>query len=176
MPNKQSLQVSSQQLQFLGRLSGVEIAPKRLRMVAQQVTALLQNLSTLNPTELQAVEPATIFPPPSEPMLLESNLERPFVSNELSVAFDTREVTVRGQLVKLTNIEYKLLCTLIKNVGQPLPNETLLAEIWGPQHENTAYLPKMHVHHLRKKIETDPANPQIVVTERGVGYKFVVPT
>ena len=104
-----------------------------------------------------------------------NNLERPFVSKELSVEFDTREVAVRGEPVKLTNIEYNLLYTLIKNAGRPLSNKTLLAKVWGPQHENTAYLPKVHVQHLRKKIESDPSNPQIIVTQRGVGYKFVVP-
>ena len=67
MSSEQPRQVTPQELQLLARLSGVEIAPERLEMVAQQATALLQNLNTLNATELQAVEPATIFPLPWEP-------------------------------------------------------------------------------------------------------------
>ena len=67
MSSEQPRQVSPQELQFLARLSGLEIATGRLEMVAQQVTALLQNLSTLDAKELQAVEPATIFPLPWEP-------------------------------------------------------------------------------------------------------------
>ena len=101
--------------------------------------------------------------------------ERPFISNELSVEFDTREVKVWGATVKLTNIEYNLLYTLIKNAGRPLSNKALLDKVWGPQHGDTTYLPKVHIQHLRKKIESDPSNPKMVVTERGVGYKFVVP-
>ena len=72
MSNKQPRQVNPQELQFLGRLSGLEIAPERLGPVAQEVTILLQNLSALDPMELQAVEPATIFPSRLEPTPIES--------------------------------------------------------------------------------------------------------
>ncbi len=104
-----------------------------------------------------------------------NKMERPFVSSELSVEFDTREVKAQGRPVKLTNIEYNLLYHLIKNAGRPLSNRTLLVKVWGPDHEDSTYLPKVHIQHLRKKIESDPSNPQIVVTERGVGYRFIVP-
>ena len=67
MSSEQPRQVTPQELQLLARLSGLEIAPERLEMVARQATALLQNLSALDATELQGVEPATIFPLPWEP-------------------------------------------------------------------------------------------------------------
>ena len=101
--------------------------------------------------------------------------ERPFVSSELTVDFDTREVTVRGQIAKLTNIEFKLLTYLVRNAGRPLSKRSLLTEVWSPDHENTPYLPKVHIQHLRKKIERDPGNPQYILTERGIGYKFAPP-
>ena len=64
MSSEQPGQISPQELQFLARLSGLEIASERLEMVARHATALLQDLSTLDAKELQAVEPATIFPLP----------------------------------------------------------------------------------------------------------------
>lgn len=97
---------------------------------------------------------------------------RPFLSSELTVDFDAREVTVRGQIVKLTNIEFNLLSYLVRNAGRPLSRESFLAEVWSPDHENTPYLVKVHIQHLRKKIERDPSNPKFILTERGVGYKF----
>lgn len=104
-----------------------------------------------------------------------SRSDEPFVTAELSVYFDSREVQVRERAVKLTNIEYTLLYHLIKNVGRPLSTSQLLAKVWGPDYTNTTYLPKVHIQHLRQKIERDPAHPRIIVTERGVGYKFVAP-
>lgn len=100
--------------------------------------------------------------------------EQPFITNDLTIHFDTREVEVRGQPVKLTNIEYNLLFHLAKNAGKPLSTSMLLAKVWGPQYKNTSYLPKVHIQHLRQKIERDPANPRLITTERGVGYKFVM--
>jgi len=100
--------------------------------------------------------------------------EQPFITNDLTIHFDTREVEVRGQPVKLTNIEYNLLFHLVKNAGKPLSTSMLLAKVWGPQYKNTSYLPKVHIQHLRQKIERDPANPRLITTERGVGYKFVM--
>jgi two-component system KDP operon response regulator KdpE len=101
-------------------------------------------------------------------------IEQPFVTNDLTIYFDTREVEVRGQPVKLTNIEYNLLFHLVKNAGKPLSTGMLLAKVWGPQYRNTSYLPKVHIQHLRQKIERDPANPRLITTERGIGYKFVM--
>ena len=104
-----------------------------------------------------------------------SKVELPFVTSELTVSFDTREVQAHGQPVKLTNIEYNLLCHLIKNAGRPQSTTLLLTKVWGPQYKDTTYLPKVHIQHLRQKIERDPSNPKMIITERGVGYKFVTP-
>jgi two-component system KDP operon response regulator KdpE len=101
--------------------------------------------------------------------------ERPYVSSELTMDFDTRDVIVRGNPVKLTNIEFKLLAYLVRNAGRPLSKQSLLSVVWSPEHEDTPYLPKVHVQHLRKKIERDPGNPQYILTERGMGYKFAPP-
>ncbi len=133
-----------------------------------------------------------------------STAERPFITSELSVRFDSREVEVRGRPVKLTNIEYNLLCHLIKNAGRPLSTNLLFTKVWGPQYGDTPpqqeiqldpndpegvllipvgghqakskkYLLKVHIQHIRRKIERNPSSPMMILTERGVGYKFVTP-
>ncbi|MEW6034661.1 MAG: response regulator transcription factor [Chloroflexota bacterium] len=101
--------------------------------------------------------------------------EPPYVAGGLSVDFAAREVSWRGQPVKLTPIEYRLLYHLVKNRGRVLPHRTLLAKVWGREYvDDTDYL-KVHIQHLRQKLEEDPQKPRMVLTERGVGYKFVEP-
>lgn len=104
-----------------------------------------------------------------------SQAEQPLVTSDFAIYFDSREVMARGRQVKLTKIEYNLLFHLVKNAGRPISTELLLTKVWGPQYKDTTYLPKVHIQHLRQKIERDPSNPQLVVTERGIGYKFVTP-
>ena len=88
--------------------------------------------------------------------------------------FDSKEVKVRGKQAKLTYIEYNILYHLIKNLGRPLSSEQLLDKVWGQQYLDTKYLPKIHIQHLRQKIERDPTKPKIIVTERGQGYKLII--
>ena len=100
--------------------------------------------------------------------------DNPFETRDLTVEFDSKEVKVRGKQAKLTYIEYNILYHLIKNIGRPLSSEQLLDKVWGQQYLDTKYLPKIHIQHLRQKIERDPTKPKIIVTERGQGYKLVV--
>ncbi|MCL4533550.1 MAG: response regulator transcription factor [Bacteroidetes bacterium] len=97
----------------------------------------------------------------------------PYITAELSVDFGSREVRRHGKLVKLTPIEYGLLYHLVRNAGQVLPHRALLAKVWGREYlDEVGYL-KVHIRNLRQKIEDDPENPHLIVTERGVGYRFV---
>jgi len=54
-----------------------------------------------------------------------------------------------------------------------VPQETLLAKVWGPEYRDDTQLLRLYINYLRKKIEPDPANPRYIFTERGVGYRFV---
>ena len=103
-----------------------------------------------------------------------SQTDNPFETKDLTVEFDSKEVKVRGKHAKLTYIEYNILYHLIKNLGRPLSSEQLLDKVWGQQYLDTKYLPKIHIQHLRQKIERDPTKPKIIVTERGQGYKLVI--
>ena len=96
-----------------------------------------------------------------------------FLNGELSINYAAHKVHASGKPVKLTPIEYKLLCQLAKNEGSVVSREKLLHTVWGPNYEvNPEYL-KKYIWRLRSKIEEDLADPQIIVTERGVGYMLV---
>ena len=98
--------------------------------------------------------------------------EEPFVSGDLSVDFARREVTRRGEPVPLTTTEYHLLYHLVRNAGQVLTHETLLARVWGREYTDEINYLKVYISRLRAKLEDDPRNPQHILTDRGVGYWF----
>ncbi len=101
--------------------------------------------------------------------------ERPFACGKLSVDFARNEVFVDGKPVKLTSTERKLLYHLIRNEGRVLSHDTLLAKIWGDTYSDARDLLRVHIQHLRQKIEDNMESPNIIVTEHGLGYKFVRP-
>ncbi len=84
-------------------------------------------------------------------------------------------VTIDGREVHLTPIEFRLLLELARRPGRVLTHRQLLAEVWGPNAvEHTHYL-RVHMASLRRKVEVDPARPQWLLTEAGVGYRFREP-
>src|SRR5437762_6532245 len=95
-----------------------------------------------------------------------------FVSKDLSIDFEARRVTARGEEVHLTPKEFELLRQLVANQGKPITHRRLLQAVWGPDHgDETDYL-RVAINQLRKKIEADPANPRFIRTEPWVGYRF----
>ena len=98
-----------------------------------------------------------------------------FGSNDLSIDFDRRLVTVKGQPVRLTPKEFDLLRYLVLNQGRPLAHRRLLQAVWGPDYgDETEYL-RVFINQLRKKIEPDPHHPRYIHTEPWVGYRFEPP-
>lgn len=95
------------------------------------------------------------------------------IDDRLSVDFNRREVIVNGERIKLRPTEYRLLFHLIENAGWTVPHEQILAKVWGYEYRDEAHYVRLYVNYLREKIEEDPANPKYVLTERGVGYRFV---
>jgi len=95
-----------------------------------------------------------------------------YADGDLMINFSRRQVIVRGQEVNLTPTEYDLLTCLVRNAGRVIPRELLLAQVWGDEFvEATQYL-KLYIRYLRQKIEKDPSNPEYILTEWGVGYRF----
>ena len=100
--------------------------------------------------------------------------ENDFVSGNLVINFTTREVRLRGEPVKLTPTEYNLLHILVRNKGQVVTQRKLMQQVWGEDYiDNTDYL-RAYVRRLRNKLQDDP--PRMILTERGLGYKFVSPS
>jgi len=95
------------------------------------------------------------------------------IDNRLSIDFNQREVIVEGERIKLRPTEYRLLYHLIENAGWTVPHDQLLAKVWGYEYRDEAHYVRLYVNYLREKIEEDPANPVYILTERGVGYRFV---
>jgi DNA-binding response OmpR family regulator len=95
------------------------------------------------------------------------------VDDWLTIDFARRRVIVGGEPVELSPTEYRLLYHLVNNAGWVMPYETLLAKVWGYEYRDETHYLRIYVGYLRKKIERDPANPQYILTERGVGYRFV---
>jgi len=95
------------------------------------------------------------------------------VDDRLKIDFDRREVWVDGKLVKLRPTEYRLLYHLVQNAGWVITHDQLLAKVWGYEYRDEPHYVRLYINYLRKKLEEDPANPKYILTERGVGYRFV---
>ena len=95
------------------------------------------------------------------------------VDDRLRIDFERREVIVDGQQVQLRPTEFRLLYHLVSNPGVVLSHETLLSRVWGPEYRDAGHYLRLYVNYLRQKIEPDPASPRYILTERGVGYRFV---
>ena len=95
------------------------------------------------------------------------------IDDRLSIDFQRHTVRVQGQDIKLRPTEYRLLYHLVNNAGWVMSHETLLSKVWGPEYRDEIQYLRLYVNYLRQKIETDPGEPRYILTERGVGYRFV---
>jgi two-component system KDP operon response regulator KdpE len=95
-----------------------------------------------------------------------------FKDGDLIVDLSARMVTRGGREIKLTATEYALLRLFVRHPGRVLTHRYILREIWGPKSEEHRQYLRVYVTHLRQKIEIDPANPRLIKTESGIGYRF----
>jgi len=93
----------------------------------------------------------------------------------ISIDFAARAVTVSGEPVSLTPLEFRLLATLTEHAGQVLSRQQLINLVWGRAYESSGDPVKIYIGYLRKKIEEDPGSPRLVETVRGFGYRYVRP-
>lgn len=94
---------------------------------------------------------------------------------DLEVDLPAHVVRLRNEEVRLSPTEFALLEQLVTNVGKVLPHRMLLQRVWGPEYGGEAEYLRVYINRLRQKLETDPARPQWILTEQGVGYRFVAP-
>lgn len=97
-----------------------------------------------------------------------------FTSGRLQVDLTRRLVTVAGEMVKLTPTEYALLRLLIQHAGKVLTHQQILRAVWGPEYIGETHYLRVYFAQLRQKIEANPALPEIILTESGVGYRLAI--
>jgi two-component system KDP operon response regulator KdpE len=95
------------------------------------------------------------------------------VDDRLKLDFNRREIWINDQIVQLRPTEYRLLYHLVQNAGWVITHEQLLTKVWGYEYRDEPHYVRLYINYLRKKLEEDPANPKYILTERGVGYRFV---
>jgi two-component system, OmpR family, KDP operon response regulator KdpE len=97
-----------------------------------------------------------------------------FIVGDLIVDVPRHRVTVAGADVKLTRKEFDLLRMLARNAGRIVTHRQILREVWGPAHEDDVHYLRVYIGHLRQKLGDDPANPQFIESEPGVGYRLIL--
>ncbi|ESS73658.1 KDP operon transcriptional regulatory protein KdpE [Methyloglobulus morosus KoM1] len=95
-----------------------------------------------------------------------------FISANLKVDLHNRIVTVDGQEIHLTPIQYRLLSVLVKHAGMVLTHQQILKEVWGPSYQENAHYLRIYMSQLRQKLEADPTQPKFLLTESGIGYRL----
>ena len=95
------------------------------------------------------------------------------VDERLKIDFDRREIWVEGKLVKLRPTEYRMLYHLVQNAGWVVTHDQLLTKVWGYEYRDEPHYVRLYINYLRKKLEASPSDPKYILTERGVGYRFV---
>ena len=123
-----------------------------------------------SPRELVARIEAILRRAEDEASSIESRI---YKNGPLTVNLENREVKLNDDLVDLTPIEFRLLSTLIRNEDKVLSHQFILSQVWGPAYEEERQYLKLYVWYLRQKIEENPSKPQLILTERGVGYRLI---
>ncbi|WP_158780552.1 two-component system response regulator KdpE [Pantoea sp. BAV 3049] len=93
--------------------------------------------------------------------------------SEIKVDIPARRVTRSGEDLHLTPIEFRLLVSLLNNAGKVMTQRQLLNQVWGPNAVEHSHYLRIYMGHLRQKLEVDPTQPRHLITETGVGYRFM---
>ncbi|NBK97708.1 MAG: response regulator transcription factor [Erysipelotrichia bacterium] len=104
---------------------------------------------------------------------VDSVLEKVFVLDGFRLDFEKRRIFINDEEVHFTPIEYKLLTLLVRNAGKVLTHNFIIKEIWGYSYEEEAQSLRVFMANIRRKIEKDTMNPRYIITEVGVGYRFM---
>ena len=106
----------------------------------------------------------------------DADTEATITLGDLTIDLAVRRVLVRGEEVHLTPIEFDLLRVLAAHRGKLVTHRQLLREVWGPQYTDETHYLRVHIAHIRAKIEADPSRPKLLVTDPGVGYRLQDPS
>ena len=96
-----------------------------------------------------------------------------FVAGDLTVDYDKHQVLIRGENMKLTQNEFRIVALLSRYAGKVLTYDYIMKELWGPQNGGGNQILRVNMANIRRKIEKNPAEPQYIFTEVGVGYRMI---
>jgi two-component system, OmpR family, response regulator len=102
----------------------------------------------------------------------EAQFEEPIDTGDLRIDFEKRSVVVRGESVRLTYVEFEILAALARAPGRVFSRTMLLERVWGDASYRDPRTIDVHIRHLREKLEEEPKTPELILTVRGVGYRF----
>jgi DNA-binding response OmpR family regulator len=102
----------------------------------------------------------------------EAQFEEPIEAGDLSIDFEKRTVAVRDESVRLTYVEFEILAALARTPGRVFSRTMLLERVWGDASYRDPRTIDVHIRHLREKLEEEPKTPELILTVRGVGYRF----
>jgi DNA-binding response OmpR family regulator len=102
----------------------------------------------------------------------ETQFEEPIDAGELQIDFEKRTVVVRGETARLTYVEFEILAALARAPGRVFSRTMLLERVWGDAAYRDPRTIDVHIRHLREKLEAEPKTPELILTVRGVGYRF----
>lgn len=95
-----------------------------------------------------------------------------YICRALEIDIQKHQVLLAGELVHVTPVEFRLLAVLVRHTGKVMTHRQLLREVWGPNHEEDGHYLRIYMRQLRRKLELNPAEPQYLLTEPGVGYRL----
>src|SRR5262249_48342396 len=97
-----------------------------------------------------------------------------FRTGDIEVDLSARVVRRKGTEVKLTATEYSLLRLFVQHAGKVLTHRQILREVWGANYENQSHYLRVYMAHIREKLEANPSQPEMFITESGVGYRLLL--
>ena len=100
-------------------------------------------------------------------------MNRPYHAKDLTVDFDKRLITLEGQEIHLTRVEYKIVSFLAGNSGKVITYDALINQIWGPYAGDNNRILRVNMANIRRKLEKNPGEPEYIFTELGVGYRMI---
>ena len=106
-------------------------------------------------------------------MLGEVSQQGGYIFGSINIDLSKRLVSKNGQPVHLTPIEFRLFTELVKNAGRVVTQRQLLKEVWGPSYVDNEHYLRIYMSHLRQKLEDDPTQPEHLITEVGIGFRFI---
>jgi DNA-binding response OmpR family regulator len=102
----------------------------------------------------------------------EAQFDEPIQTGELAIDFEKRSVVVRGEAARLTYVEFEIIAALARAPGRVFSRTMLLERVWGDASYRDPRTIDVHIRHLREKLEEEPKTPELILTVRGVGYRF----